>query len=168
MLQEVEDTFANYETLFPALKGKKLEIAGFLWFQGFNDKFGEHAPAEYASNMQHFIKDVRRDLKAPNMPFVIGALGQNGSKPAEGTTLIVRDAQLAMNDVPEFKSNVKAFRTDVLVDKTAEKLIVGWKDHVEEWKKVGSDRGYHYYGSGIWFTRIGKAFGEAMLELMEK
>ena len=43
---------------------------------------------------------------------------------------------------------------------------VGWRDHFEEWKKVGSDEGYHYLGSAIWYTRIGKAMGEAMLELL--
>ena len=165
MLKEVEEARANYETLFPSLKGKKLEMAGFVWFQGFNDKFGDHAPAEYASNMKHFIKDVRKDLGVPDLPFVIGALGQNGSKPAEGTTLAVRDAQLSMNEVPEFKGNVKAIRTDVLADKAAEALIQNWQDHVGEWEKVGSDRAYHYLGSAIWFNRIGHAFGDAMIEL---
>ena len=29
MMSDVKETFANYETLFPELKGKKLEIAGF-------------------------------------------------------------------------------------------------------------------------------------------
>ena len=165
MMSEVKDVFDNYETMFPTLKGKQLELAGFVWFQGFNDMWGD-APAEYASNMKHFILDVRRDLKAPMLPFVIGALGQNGSKPAKGGMLAVRNAQLAMNDVPEFKGNVKAIRTDVLADKNAERLIVGWQNHFEEWKKVGSDRPYHYLGSAIWFNRMGKAFGEAMLELL--
>ena len=82
-----------------------------MWFHGFNDMWGT-APAEYASNMKHFISDVRKDLKAPKLPFVIGALGQNGSKPAKGGMLEVRNAQLAMNDVPEFKGNVTAIRTE--------------------------------------------------------
>ena len=72
--------------------------------------------------MKHFIEDVRKDLNAPNLPFVIAAMGQNGSKPASGAMLTVREAQMSMNDVPEFKGNVKAFRTDVLVDKAAEDL----------------------------------------------
>ena len=79
---------------------------------------------------------------------------------------MVQNAQLAMNDVPEFKGNVKAFPTDVLVDKDAERLIVGRRDHFEEWKKVVSDRPYHYLGSAIWYTRIGHAMGEAMIALM--
>jgi len=165
MMAEVKDVFDNYETLFPELKGKKLQVAGFVWFQGFNDQWGD-APGEYESNMKHFIKDVRKDLNTPNLPFVIAAIGTNGSKPAQGGGLAVRTAQMAMNDVPEFKGNVKAFRTDLLVDKEAERLIDGWQNHFEEWKKVGSDRPYHYLGSAIWYTRIGHAMGESMLELM--
>ena len=164
MLAEVKDTFDNYETMFPTLKGKQLELAGFVWFQGFNDMWGD-APAEYASNMKHFINDVRKDLKAPKLPFVIGALGQNGSKPAGKGMLVVQNAQLSMNEVPEFKGNVRAIRTDVFADKAAEALIDGWRNHVEEWQKVGSDRPFHYLGSAIWFTRIGRAMGEAMLEM---
>ena len=166
MMAEVKDVLDNYETMFPELKGKKLQVAGFVWFQGFNDQWGDSL-GEYASNMKHFIKDVRKDLNAPNLPFVIAAIGTNGSKPAKGGGLAVRTAQMAMNDVTEFKGNVKAFRTDLLVDKAAEQLIDGWQNHVEEWKKVGSDRPYHYLGSAIWYTRIGHAMGESMLELMK-
>jgi hypothetical protein len=165
MMAEVKDVFDNCETLFPELKGKKLEVAGFVWFQGFNDQWGD-APGEYESNMKHFIKDVRKDLKVPKLPFVIAAIGTNGSKEAKGGGLAVRTAQMAMNDVPEFKGNVKAFRTDLLVDKEAERLIAGWQNHFEQWKLVGSDRPYHYLGSAIWYTRIGHAMGESMLELM--
>ncbi len=166
MMSELQETFDNYETMFPALKGKQLEVTGFVWFQGFNDMFGEAAPKEYEANMKHFINDVRKDLKAPKLPFVIGALGQNGSNTAQGGMLQVRDAQLAMNDVPEFKGNVTTIRTDVLVDKEAERLFPDWQNHFDAWQKVGSDRPYHYLGSAIWFNRIGHAMGEAMLELM--
>lgn len=163
MLAEVQQTRGNYETLFPELKGKKLELAGFVWFQGWNDMYG--GQDEYSSNIKHFIKDVRKDLEAPNLPFVIAAMGQNGSKPAEGAMLTVRDAQMSMNQVPEFKGNVKAFRTDLLVDKAAEELYPTWKENVEVWQQTGGDHPYHYLGSAIWFNRIGHAIGDAMLEL---
>jgi len=167
MLAEVKEMFDNYETMFPELKGRKLELAGFVWFQGWNDMYGG-AENEYASNMKHFIKDVRKDLGAPNLPFVIAAMGQNGSTPAAGAMLTVREAQMSMNDVPEFKGNVKAFRTDVLVDKAAEAVYPNWRKDIEKWKTVGGDFGYHYMGSAIWFTRIGHAMGESMIELMPK
>jgi len=163
MMDEVSDVLKNYATLFPTLKGKKLEVAGFVWFQGWNDQYG--GQDEYASNMKHFINDVRKDLHAPKLPFVIGVMGQNGSKPATGAMLTIQQAQLAMNEVPEFKGNVRAIRTDVLVDKTAEQLFPTWKQNFEQWKVVGGDFPYHYLGSAIWFNRIGKAMGEAMLDL---
>lgn len=164
MLAEVHETFDKYETLFPALKGKKLELAGFVWFQGWNDQYG--GQDEYAANMQHFIRDVRRDLKAPALPFVIAAMGQNGSKPAQGAMLTIRDAQLSMNEIPDFQGNVKAFRTDLLVDKDAAALYPMWKTRFEEWKVTGGDHAYHYLGSAIWFNRIGRAMGESMNELL--
>ncbi|MFN6104938.1 MAG: sialate O-acetylesterase, partial [Planctomycetaceae bacterium] len=72
-LKEIREVQENQERLFPALTGRTLELTGFVWFQGFNDIFG--AQDEYASNMRHFINDVRNDLQAPGLPFVIGALG---------------------------------------------------------------------------------------------
>jgi alpha-galactosidase len=165
MLAEVRETLDQYQTLFPALAGKKAELAGFAWFQGWNDQYGG-AEQEYAANMRHFIQDVRKDLGAPKLPFVIAAMGQNGSKPAAGAMLVIREAQMLMNEVPEFQGNVKAFRTDVLVDKAAEELYPTWSKNLDQWKKTGGDHGYHYLGSAIWFTRIGHAMAEAMLELM--
>jgi alpha-galactosidase len=165
LMAEVKDVMDNYATMFPALKGKTLELAGFVWFQGWNDQYG--AENEYESNMKHFIRDVRQDLHAPKLPFVIGVMGQNGSKPAKGAMLTIQQAQLAMNDVPEFKGNVKAFRTDVLVDKAAEELYPTWQKNSEQWKLTGGDHGYHYLGSAIWFTRIGHEMGEAMKKIIE-
>ena len=72
-----------------------------------------------------------------------------------------------MNDRPQFQGNVRAIRTDVLVDKVAEELYPHWKERQEEWKRTGGDHPYHYLGSAIWFNRIGKAMGEAMVRLIE-
>jgi Carbohydrate esterase, sialic acid-specific acetylesterase len=164
MLAEVKQVSEQYETLFPALKGKRFQIAGFVWFQGWNDQYG--GENEYASNMEHFIRDVRKDMQSPQLPFVIALMGQNGSKPAQGAMLVIQNAQLAMNDIPDFKGNVRAFRTDILVDKAAEELYPKWKERFEEWKLTGGDHAYHYLGSAIWFNRIGRAMGESMLELL--
>lgn len=168
MLQEVEQTLSSAGEMFPELQGKQPHIAGFVWFQGFNDMFGDYAPEEYQQNMQLLIHDIRKAWDSPNLPVVIGALGQNGSKPAEGNMQKIQDAQLAMNEVPEFAGNVVTIRTDELVDKAAEELFPGWQDHFEEWKLVGSDRPYHYFGSGIWYNRIGEKMAEAMLDLKGK
>ena len=172
MMDEVKDVKANYQKLFPSLKGKKLEIAGFYWFQGYNDQFGDQAPGEYESNMKHFIKDVRKDLGVAKMPFVIAVMGTWGwdgaEKPKEGSgTAKVVNGQMAMNKVPEFKDNVKAFQTAPLTDKQAAKGYPVWRKDIEAWGRVGSDRPYHYLGSAIWYTRIGRQAGEEMLKLMK-
>ena len=94
-------------------------------------------------------------------------MGQNGSKPAKGAMLAIQTAQLAMPGVPAFKGNVSAVRTDILIDKAAEKLYPTWRKNFEQWQKTGSDHGYHYLGSAIWHLRMGKAFGDSMLELLK-
>ena len=70
-----------------------------------------------------------------------------------------------MNDISAFKGNVKAIPTDVYWDKKADAAYPTWRDNFEAWKKIGSDRPYHYLGSTITFSKIGRAFGETMLEL---
>ncbi len=165
MLSEVKETREGFATMFPELKGKQLEIAGFVWFQGWNDQYG--AEGEYAANMQHFIRDVRKDLQAPNMPFVICMMGQSGSKPAKGAMATIQEAQQSMENIPDFRGSVRAIRTDILVDKAAEELFPTWKENVAQWEKTGSDFPYHYLGSAIWFQRIGRSTADAMLQLMQ-
>lgn len=166
ILKEYREATSDSQEVFSHLKGRKFELAGFFWFQGFNDQFKD-SPGQYENNMKLFIEDIRRDLNAPNLPFVIACLGTNYSKEPGKNTKMVQDAQLAMNKVPEFKGNVTAFRTDELYDKAAAKLFPTWKDDIDEWNKTGSDRPYHYFGSGIWYGRIGKKAGEEMLKLLK-
>ena len=121
--------------------------------------------------MQHFIKDVRTAFKAPKLPFVIAGMGhfahsQPEPKPDSATSKILA-AQLAMKDVAEFKGNVAAFKTAPFCDKLAAKMFPTWRDNFEKWQKVGSDRPYHYLGSGIWYSRIGKKAGEEMIKLLK-
>ena len=165
MMGEIDATLAEMGTRFPQLDGRRYEICGFVWFQGWNDQY-DGAENEYESNMAHFIRDVRSDLGRPDLPFVIGVMGQNGSEPARNAMLVIQKAQIAMESRPEFEGSVSAVRTDVLVDKAAEALYPTWKENVEAWEKVGSDHPYHYLGSAVWFTRMGAAFADAMLELM--
>lgn len=165
MMGEVKTNLKEIKTRFPGYKGQGYEICGFVWFQGWNDMYGSF-PAEYAQNMENFIRDVRKDLKKPKLPVVIGIMGQNGFKEAQGNMAVVKAAQASMNKVKDFKGNVKAIPTDVYWDKKADAAYPTWRDNFEEWKKIGSDRPYHYLGSTIFFSRAGRGFGETMLELM--
>ena len=55
--------------------GQGYELAGFVWYQGWNDGVDpKKAVPEYEQNLVNLIKDVRKDFKAPKLPFVIGEL----------------------------------------------------------------------------------------------
>ncbi len=167
MMREINTTLKELKTRFPDYKGQGYEFAGFVWFQGWNDMFDQDFLDNYGKHMANFIRDVRKDLNAPKLPFVIGQMGQNGPDGASDRMQTIKDAQASMESIPEFKGNVKVVKTDVFWDKNAAALVKNWRDHIDEWNKVGSDYGYHYLGSAITFSKIGTAFGQAMLELIK-
>jgi alpha-galactosidase len=102
------------------------ELAGFVWFQGFNDMIDDWSYrdrmqpggyAEYRRLLAQFIRDLRTDLSAPRMPFVIGVMGiggiKEGVKPPQSN---FRQAQAAPTMLPEFKGNVTAVQTALFWD----------------------------------------------------
>ena len=167
MMKEIKTTLQELKIRFPEYRGQGYEMAGFVWFQGWNDMFDPDFQVAYGKHMANFIRDVRKDLNVPDLPFVIGQMGQGGPDGASDKMQLIKEAQASMEAVPEFKGNVKVVKTDIFWDRKAAALVKNWRDHVDEWNKVGSDYGYHYLGSAITFSKIGRAFGEAMLEFMK-
>ena len=167
MMSDVKNTLSDLGAVFPEYKGLEPEICGFVWFQGYNDMFDDDFRANYGKHMANLIKDVRKELNTPNLPVVIGLLGQNGFKEASGGMADVKKHQWEVQFLPEFKGNVKSIKTDVFWDKAADAAYPTWKQNFEKWKLIGSDRPYHYLGSPLTFSDIGKAMAETMLELMK-
>jgi len=165
MLDEVNATLTNLKTYLPDNADQGYELAGFIWFQGWNDMINAEYTAEYTANLTCFINDVRKDLKAPKLPLVIGQMGVDGANP-NANVIKFKAAQAAVMAVPEFKGNVALVKTDVFWDTEAEAVFKkGWRENIDQWNKVGSDYPYHYLGSTKTMLRIGRAFGEAVLEL---
>jgi hypothetical protein len=112
MIEHVRKVTKNIKQVYPEYDEKAgYELAGFAWFQGFNDLVdGQTYPNdnydEYSRLLAHFIRDVRKDLSAPKLPFVIGVLGVDGEK-----NVNFRKAMAAPADMPEFKGNVVAVDT---------------------------------------------------------
>jgi alpha-galactosidase len=168
MLDEVNSTLANLKVLFPDYAGQGYNLAGFIWFQGWNDMISADYTAEYATNLTRFIRDVRRDFHVPEMPFVIAQMGVEGTN-ASPNVKRFKEAQAAVLTLTEFKGNVALVKTDVFWDTEAEAVFKkGWRENLEEWNKVGSDYPYHYLGSAKTLCRIGRALGEAVIALREK
>jgi len=126
MIDHVKKVLADPKRIVPDYDPKAgCEIAGFVWFQGWNDmcdpgtypnsrKPGGYA--KYSEWMADFIRDVRKDLSAPKMPFVIGVIGVHGDK-ATGGLANIRPAMAAPAEMPQFKGNVAAVQTAPYWDK---------------------------------------------------
>src|SRR4029077_10835303 len=106
MLKDIGKSLDNLKADFAGYDGRGYELAGFVWYHGWNDGVDpKKAVPEYEENLVNFIKDVRKDLKAPNLPFVIGELtGPWVQAPGEWVKL--RKAQAAAAVRPEFKGTV--------------------------------------------------------------
>lgn len=150
------------------------EVAGGLWFQGFNDQFDPEYYGNYASNMVHYIQDLRKEVKNPNMPFVIGVLG-TPAFPDEALTNHVAIAQREAVKNPAL-SNVTAIESWPLTtpevalwrmkrEVTPKTDAAGYEKAEQQWILHGSNLGYHYDGSGRFFIRLGDEFASAMLKL---
>jgi alpha-galactosidase len=127
MMDYVKEVLADPKAVYPAYDAKEgYELAGFVWFQGFNDLVGpypeakvevqekakgkknEKAPkdySEYSRLLGCFIRDIRKELAAPKLPFVIGVLGVGGISDNPGKNAF-RAAMAAPAETDEFKGSV--------------------------------------------------------------
>ncbi len=121
MIEHVKNVLADPKQVIPGYSHDQgYEIAGFVWFQGFNDLVDGHVYPEhntpdrfelYSELLAHFIRDVRKDLDAPKLPFVIGIMGVGGLKDQSIDMLAFRKAMVAPAMMPEFSGNVIAIET---------------------------------------------------------
>lgn len=142
------------------------EIAGFVWFQGFNDQFSPEFRDHYRDNLIALIKDIRNQYQDPGMPFVIGVLGtgMTAEKVAENP---VSAAQREAARIMGAGSGVAAVESYPEYSLYANDIFQkGWPQHFHQWDMVGSDRPYHYLGSGAFFVRFGDALADSMVDLL--
>ncbi|MEK6235496.1 MAG: sialate O-acetylesterase, partial [Planctomycetales bacterium] len=153
MLEEIREALKNMETDFPRLKGRKQEIAGFVWFQGWNDMFNDEAKTEYEDNLVNLILDVREALGRPKLPAVIGELGNGGEK-AGGNMIAIREAQGAAAKRPELKGGAVFVKTTAFARPAEDSPNKG--------------HGHHWFGNAESYFLIGGALGKGMLTLLDK
>jgi len=91
-------------------KGGKLEA--ILWHQGEHDSRRDKAGA-YESELTRLVSDFRRDLNAPNVPFIVGGLGDFLIKRNSDTDLV----QLALSTVSQRVTCTAFVSASGLVDK---------------------------------------------------
>ena len=147
MLAEIREALANIKEHFPEYDGRGYEIAGLVWFQGWNDMCEEAAVPEYEENLANLIDDVRKELRTPNLPVVIGETGNCNNMP-------FRRAQAAVAQRAELKRTVAFVKTGEFRRPANESPNV--------------DHGHHWYGNAESYFLIGDALGKAMLSLLDK
>ena len=137
VLQDIERVYPDYDS------DAGYELAGFVWFQGWNDMVDRGTYPErgnpggydrYSDALAHFIRDVRKELDAPKMPFVIGVMGAGGPVEKYGPSQRryaaihsgFRNAMSAPADLPEFRGNVMVVRTEECWDDQLGQLSQRW------------------------------------------
>ena len=126
MVEHVRKVLADPGRVVPGYDAEQgYELAGCVWFQGWNDMVDGSVYSErgapgsydaYSELLAAFIRDVRRDLDTPQLPFVIGVMGTNGPlenlepryQPIHGE---FRRAMAAPASLAEFQGTVIAVQT---------------------------------------------------------
>lgn len=137
---------------FPELGDRECELAGFGWHQGWNDRINQAFNDEYEKNLTNFIRDIRKDLDAPQLPFVIAETGMTGPEEKHPRALSLMKAQAAVAQHDEFKGNVAFVSTRAF-----------WRPEDQSPTK----QGYHWNSNAETYYLIGEAMGEAMKRLCE-
>ncbi len=157
MIDHVKRVLKDIKRVVPGYDRKQgYELAGFVWFQGFNDMIDDWSYPdqmnrggydEYADLLCHLIRDVRKDLSAPNMPFVIGVMGIGGEKEGnKAPQMYFRQAQAKPSTLEEFKGNVRVVETSPFwdddldaLDRRMEKLNEEMDREFEEDSALGQE-----------------------------
>lgn len=140
MLEHIRSVLSDIKVVYPGYDQQAgYELSGFVWFQGWNDMvdgsvYPDRGQAggydEYSLNLAHFIRDVRRDLNSPQLPFVIGVMGVGGPTANYGLEQqryvaihqSFRDAMAAPAKLPEFQGNVVNVLTEKYWDSQLSEL----------------------------------------------
>ncbi len=148
LVSGVNDALTNLNRVVPDYKNQGYKLEGFVWFQGIKDIKSQSMANQYENNLANLIRDARKDLNAPNLPFLVGAFGvREGPGMDPKLIKMVHDAQMAVGDekkYPEFAGNVKSI------------------DTIELSRGAGS---MHYNNNAEVFLEIGEAMANAMLQL---
>jgi hypothetical protein len=167
------DVLDNFAADYPTWAAQGFEIAGFVWWQGYDDT-GEPRATRYEPNMVQFIKQIRlyfenrynTDLNGQgepnnltktkvNAPFVLATLATNGgwSNTDPGHAKVAQ-AQLNVDGsaglYPEFVNNVKTIEARGF-----------WRDT----SVSPANQGFHYNQNAETYLLVGDALGRAMVDL---
>ena len=158
MITDIKSSISNIATEFPEYSGETVELAGFIWFQGWNDGEKDSYKDEYESNLLNLIKDVTSDLDVPDLPILVGLTG-NGGRDTTTSDGWVKGLQTKI--VPAQISAVQSTpHTNIDYAETRDFWI-------EPSKSPGSGL-HHWNNNAESYLRIGDQFVNKITELQEE
>jgi alpha-galactosidase len=150
IVERTKAVLKNLRTEFPEFGDRGYELAGFGWHQGWNDRVNQAFNDEYEKNLANFIRDIRKDLGASELPFVIAETGMSGPEEKHPRALSLMKAQAAVAEYKEFQGTVAFVGTQAF-----------WRD-----KEVSpTGQAYHWNTNAETYYLIGEAMGTAMKKL---
>ena len=126
---------------------------GIGWHQGWNDRVNQAFNDAYEENLSNLIRDLRRELGRPELPFVIAETGMSGEGERHPRALSLMAAQAAVARRPEFEGTV---------------AFVGTRAFYRPPEQSPSRQGYHWNSNAETYYLIGQGMGKAMLGLVEE
>ncbi|MEP6662480.1 MAG: sialate O-acetylesterase [Verrucomicrobiota bacterium] len=76
-------------------------IAGIIWHQGESDSTKATNANTYGERLTKMISDIRKELKQPNLPFVVGQIGEFGYDRLENPKEFARPLNETLAKLPE-------------------------------------------------------------------
>ena len=151
MVSQVREALRDMEKDFPALRGRTPRLSGLVWYQGWNDGIDPRkAVPEYASNLAHLIRDLRKEFAVPDLPVVVGELtGPWRDAPPEWERL--RAAQKSVTLQPEFAATTAFAPTRDSVRRAEDSPNPG--------------HGHHEFGNAETYLLSGESLGAQMARI---
>lgn len=141
MISEINDALTE-------LREQPYELGGFIWMQGWNDMISTDAISEYEVNLINLANDVRREFHSPNLPFVVGELGNGGPADNNSAMTAFRMAQ---------RSGTA---------KIANAVFVPTQQFARPKElSPNTGHGHHWFGNAESYFLIGEALGQAAVKL---
>ncbi|MHC4248730.1 MAG: sialate O-acetylesterase [Planctomycetota bacterium] len=146
------------------------ELAGLVWFQGWND-MGNKA---YGEQLVTFIKDFRKELDAPSLPVVCGLVGHSAWKQTtfdgnvnSGMLHAARDADL--KGTVDIVNTVKYFPLELGLKGSVKAAYGAESDEYRKAEQIinrsCSNSGLHYFGSAKFLCLTGNAMARSLANL---
>jgi len=150
MTDHVKKVLADIKQVCPDYDPQQgYELAGFVWFQGWNDLCDGHVYPNhdkpggfnnYSTLLAQLIRDVRKDLSAPQLPFVIGVMGVGGLQERPNQQTYFRQAMAAPAGLAEFKGKVVNVLTEKYWDARLDELVSRWEKVEDKSAALNKDK----------------------------